>query len=152
MTLNVTQWVESFAKGAPCNLPRARRGGWRLLLDSVPGTLVPDSSSPWKNRLQTVSQTPADPSGVWLPHLAHRSVGRSVLGLRPRRDGWARFSAVEPTFLHRLSFHRHCPPRTFTNVLCTASTLALILYLYSEAFLGLKARKSLPVLWLLALL
>lgn len=81
-----------------------------------------------------------------------RSVGRSVLGLRPRRDGWARFSAVEPTFLHRLSFHRHCPPRTFTNVLCTASTLALILYLYSEAFLGLKARKSLPVLWLLALL
>lgn len=103
MTLNVTQWVESFAKGAPCNLPRARRGGWRLLLDSVPGTLVPDSSSPWKNRLQTVSQTPADPSGVWLPHLAHRSVGRSVgrswdsdLGGMVGRDSalWSRLSST----------------------------------------------------------
>lgn len=129
----------------------ARRVWWRLLLESVLDTLVPDSSSPWKNRLQTASQTLAVPSGGWL--LAPQSVVPGAPTSEGRLGGIRRCGADFPPrsrgfCLPTLVFPSSPAPSlmsvcTFTKVLRTASTLTCsCLYLFRGGFWGLESVKE----------
>lgn len=131
----------------------ARRVWWRLLLESVLDTLVPDSSSPWKNRLQTASQTLAVPSGGWLPRLAPQSVVPGAPIFEGRLGGIRRCGADFPPrsrgfCLPTLVFPSSPAPSlmsvcTFTKVLRTASTLTCsCLYLFRGGFWGLESMKE----------
>lgn len=118
---------------------------------SVLDTLVPDSSSPWKNRLQTASQTLAVPSGGWLPRLAPQSVVPGAPISEGRLGGIRRCGADFPPrsrgfCLPTLVFPSSPAPSlmsvcTFTKVLSAQPPLSLALVcIYSEeAFGDLKA-------------